>query len=264
MDGLMEDFRHIGLAANYELLKHLRRKRLIIALILAILLPLIFYVVPVALDSEFPDEYEDYAKNNLGFVGLLIIICAALFVGDSVAGEFQDKTGFSVFPTPQRRSSIFIGKYLGCLGATALMISIYYLITYIQIMVIYGLAAITYEFYLSFLVALLAVTAVVGFTFFLSSVFKAGVYATLLSFFSMFLIFPILSMVLQIAEVEPWFLVTYPMDLITNVWGAAPIEIPGFVTMTVPDYFQGVMVLAGWAILTLVLGLLKATRRVMQ
>ena len=109
--------------------------------------------------------------------------------------------------------------------------------------------------------AILYVMAVVGLTFFFSALLKKSMLATMVSFFSLFLVLPIVTVVLQIASIEPWFLLNYAGDLIINVYGAAPLEISGFFTITVPDYATGVAVLTSYSVITLIAGLLLAVRR---
>lgn len=44
------------------------------------------------------------------------------FAGDAIAGEFGRRTGYILFPTPVRRTTMVIGKYLACFVAVALML----------------------------------------------------------------------------------------------------------------------------------------------
>ena len=125
------DLYNTWLSIKFELRKHLRRKRLLIVAALAILVPLIFYVYS-------PDTASEFAAGSLGFLGVLIIISGAMFAGDAIAGEFDKKTGLLSLPTPQKRLSIFAGKYIAALIATFIVVSIYYVITTLQIAHVYG------------------------------------------------------------------------------------------------------------------------------
>ena len=121
MASLKNDFYDIYLSWEFELRKHLKRKRVPIMAALAIIVPLLFYISPA-------DVSRDFASNSLMFVTFLIILSAAMFMGDSISGEFERKTGLLLFPTPQKRTAIFAGKYLAALTATLMAVSIYYLI----------------------------------------------------------------------------------------------------------------------------------------
>ena len=49
---------------------------------------------------------------------MLIIVSVALVTGDAVSSEFEKKTDLLLFPIPQRRTSIFAGKYVAALIAS--------------------------------------------------------------------------------------------------------------------------------------------------
>jgi len=78
------DFYNLNLNIKFELIKHLKRKRLLMVTLLAVLLPLIFYVIPPLFSIEFAESAAAFANSTLSFVTLLIVISAAIFAGDSV------------------------------------------------------------------------------------------------------------------------------------------------------------------------------------
>ena len=108
----VDDFKNMYLTIKFEMLKHIKRKRILVTLILAILIPLIFFTVPPILGHDYANTANGFAASNLGFVNLLIILSGAIFTGDSISGEFENKTGLLLFcreTNPIRRSStIFI------------------------------------------------------------------------------------------------------------------------------------------------------------
>jgi len=216
---VVDDFKNMYLTIKFELLKHIKRKRILITLILAILIPLIFYIIPPLLGHDYASTPNGFVASNLGFVNLLIILSGAIFAGDVISGEFENKTGLLLFPTPRRKSSIFIGKYIGSLIATWLIVSLYYLITSMEMVSIYGASGISVEIAQSFLLALLYCTSVVSIVFFFSSIMKRTITSTLIGFFLLLMILPIITAVFTVAEVDPWFIVTHNEGLITDVLG---------------------------------------------
>ncbi len=52
-DEIIDDMFNAYLTVKFELIKHLRRKRLLITLILATLIPLLFYIITKALSKIF-------------------------------------------------------------------------------------------------------------------------------------------------------------------------------------------------------------------
>jgi ABC-2 type transport system permease protein len=264
--------RHTFLSTTLEIRKHLRRRRIIITATLAILLPIIFYIVPIAFGSDFAETGNAFASTNLGFINLLIIISAAIFTGDTISGEFENRTGLLLFPTPQRRNTIFVGKFISALLATWIAISLYFFVTSLEIISIYDAAELSIELAQSYLLALIYGASVVGLIFFFSSTLRRTITSTLLGFFLLMMILPIISSVLSIAEVDPWFLVTHSAGLITDVFnlpsagGFGPGQGPGgsgaFVTF-VPEFYLGITVMATYAIIPFLVGLVIANGKQM-
>ena len=121
--GIVEDFSHIYTSIKFEMQKHLKRKRLVIGLLLATAIPVLFYIIPKIWDVPFIGTAKLFLSTNLSFINILIIISSALFAGDAVSGEFERKTALLTFPTPQRRISIFVGKYCAALIAISVLVS---------------------------------------------------------------------------------------------------------------------------------------------
>jgi ABC-2 type transport system permease protein len=229
MLSLNRDLYDIWISFRFELIKHFRRKRLLIVGTLAILIPLLFLIKSPNLSSEF-------ASNSLTFVAFLIIISGAMFAGDAISSEFEKKTGLLVFPTPQRRVSIFAGKYLAALAATLLVVSIYYLVVTLEVIGLFGAGEVSMGLLKSYFLAALYASSAVGIIYFFSSVFKKTTMSTLIGFFFLFMILPILSMIFILLKVEPWFIVTYSAGLITNVLGVASIGASNGGGMGIEDF----------------------------
>jgi len=265
----LDDLKNMYLTIKFEMLKHIKRKRILITLILAILLPLIFFIVPPILGNDYADTANSFAASNLGFVNLLIILSGAIFTGDSISGEFENKTGLLLFPTPQRKSSIFTGKYIASLIATWLIVSLYYLITIVEVFSIYGTSGISLEIAQSFLIALLYSTSVVSIVFFFSSIMKKTIISTLIGFFLLLMILPIITAVFIVAEVDPWFILTHNNNLITDVLrtttGSSLGPGQGFnFAIFKPDLWIGIGVMSMYAIVLFLIGIVMADRRKME
>ncbi len=267
----MGDIYHTHLAMKLELRKHLRRRRVLLTAVLAMLMPLIFYVVPPMFDTDFPDSASVFASRHLAFVNLLIIISAAVFAGDAISSEFETKTGLLLFPTPQRRTSLFVGRYLAALIATFAVVAIYYLVTILEIIQIYGTGAISIEFAKSLLLAMIYTTSALSVIYLLSSIMKRTITSTLVGFFVLMLISPMIVGVLQLVDVDPWFMVTHPASLITDVLGVQGFNrmrpgpagnIAGLDTFT-PEFYQGVSVMMAYAIIPFLISIFIADRKEM-
>ncbi len=269
-EDILTDIEGVWLSLKFELRKHVRRKRVLMTGLLAVLLPVLFYVVPAAAGREFASTADAFASSSLGFVSLLIILSGAIFAGDSVSSEHEKKTGLMLYSTPQRRTTVLIGKYSAGLLATWAMISVYYLMTAGEISLVYGAGEISANFVKSFLVALLYAASVVGIIYFLSSAMKKSIVATLLGFFLLMMILPIVSTVLTMVEVDPWFLVTHSAGLMTDVLGVSSAggfgganQLASGISFS-PDFYIGILVMAAYAIVSFLLGTAIAHRRDME
>jgi ABC-2 type transport system permease protein len=266
---IREDLVHTLINVRYELRKHFRRKRIILAIALALIIPMLFYIIPKVRNVDFASTSIAFMSSSLAFVSYLIIISAAMFAGDAVSGEFEKRTALLSLSTPQRRSSIFIGKYVAALLAVYTIIAFYFAICCIEVLGVYGLGAIPEATGKSFLMCLLYASAVVSMTFFYSSILKGVMSSTLLSFFTFLMILPIISTLLQVANVDPWFIVTYSAGLMTDVFvqepafggGGGSDRGPAAFTQSIPNFTVGVEVMAAYAIILFIIAMAIAVRK---
>ncbi len=258
-DNVRNDALDTYLSVKFELLRYLKTRRLLIIAALAIIIPLIFYV-------KVPDTAGVFADNVLTFLNVLIIISAAMFAGDAVCGEFEKKTNLLSFPTPQRRSSIFTGKYIAALLATFLAVLLYYVVMTLQIAQLYGWGAIPTELWKSLLTALFFSAAAVSVVYFFSSILKRSISSTIVGFLFLMIVLRVVEGILTRVNQEPWFIVTYSAGLITSVLGTSSSLFGGgrgesnLPTFT-PHLGVGLAVMIAYAIVFLVSGLLVAARR---
>jgi ABC-2 type transport system permease protein len=268
---IREDLIHTYINVRYELRKHFRRKRIILSIVLALVIPTMFYIIPKARNVDFASTSISFMSNSLAFISYLIIISAAMFAGDAVSGEFEKRTALLSLSTPQRRSSIFIGKYIAALLAVFAIVAFYFVICSIEVLGIYGLGAMPEATGKSFLLCLLYSTSVVSMTFFYSSILKGVMSSTLLSFFTFLMILPIVSALLEVASVDPWFIVTYAAGLTTNVFvqppafggggGGARDRAAASFTSYTPNFTVSVEVMAAYAIIMFILAMVIAVRK---
>jgi ABC-type transport system involved in multi-copper enzyme maturation permease subunit len=267
---LNEDLYNSYLNIKLELMKHIKRKRFLIVILLATLTPAIFYIIPEIQNTDFPNSATEFANTNLGFINWLIVISAAIFAGDAISSEFENKTGLLLFASPQRRTSILVGKYFAALIATCMGVLIYFLITALEIVQIYGLSSISLDFNKSLIIALIYSISVVSVIYFFSCLFKRTITSSLIGFFLFLMILPIISGVLKGVDIEPWFLVTYSGELIQDVLisqnsisygpGRHMNSAGGFE----PDFYLGLIVMVCYSIFFYLAGIMSANRKGME
>ncbi|MCX6000463.1 MAG: hypothetical protein NTU41_13015 [Chloroflexi bacterium] len=101
--------------------------------------------------------------------------------------------------------------------------------------------------------------------FFCSAILRRSITSTILGFVSLLMVLPIFSMIIRVLDREPWFILTYSADVITNVLGIAsslPCHGEGInISSFTPTYGTAIAVMAGYAMVFLVAGMVLAVRR---
>ena len=267
------DMKQTMTVMKYDILKHLRSKRLLGMLAIeAVLLILISALVIGEVAQPFATTMGGYAST----ASILIIIAATLFAGDAIVSEFQGRTGYLLFPNPVKRSSIFLGKFLSAVLAITLVVVIYYAVAIgISAAVSSDLEHLELAF-ASLGLALLYSVAAVGLGMMISSFMKGSTGSLILTFFLLFLILPAIDSIFSLTRTPPTPSLTYASGAIAAVFTVPypaetvewviPMEGLGeFVTYvhTAP-VVTAVVVMLGWAIATMALAYLLFRRREMS
>ena len=212
----MSEFEKLRVVTRYEFLKHIRRRRLYIILGLTLVAELVVLIVLPALMEGYPDNVMVMAAM-LSIGPSFAAFGAVFFAGDAIAGEFESKTGYTLFPNPVRRTMLVTGKYLACCVAVILLIIFGYAIVSISLLAIYGNVPI--ETAKSFGLCLLYAGSVLSVTFFFSSVSKGAMGATVITLVFLMIISGVIDMVLMMAGQPSWFLLSKAGDSIVTVYG---------------------------------------------
>ena len=208
----------VGTVMKYTLLDYLRSRRFFIMLIITVLISILLTVLVgyYRPDSFLASEltfYNGWWGNSVTFV---VILSAIFFGGDAISGEFQNKTGYFGVPNPIRRSSIYVGKWLAAFTASLVMLGIFTVITVGN--GLYYFSGIPYQFAESLIFALIYMVAVLGFTFFFSSLFKSSSMSILITAILFLFVFSLIqTLVSALVQIEPWFILTYGSTIIGNV-----------------------------------------------
>ncbi len=261
----------VGIITKYTFLDYFRSRRFFVLLAITVLIGLLLTVLVIYRPEAFTSSplafYSSWWGNSITFV---IILSGIFFGGDAISGEFQNKTGYFGVPNPIRRSSIYVGKWIGAFAAASLMFGVFTIIT-----VVNGLAhgaGVPYQFGESFLFAWFYLAAVLGATFFFSSIFKSSSISILVTVILFLFVFNLLgTFVLPLVQIEPWFIITYGAGIIGNVLTTTypmheivtPLGPRGGLTLstfnaTIPE---GLAIIAIYFVITTILGLLLFERK---
>jgi ABC-type transport system involved in multi-copper enzyme maturation permease subunit len=209
----------VGIMTKYELLNYFRSRRFFILLAIAgtiagVLTAVAAYYGVETFGSTSLEFYSSWWGLSATFI---IVFCGIFFGGDSISGEFQNKTGYFLVGNPIRRVSIYIGKWLAALIASMIVFGIFTAITIGNGLYYFGLD-IPYQFGESVLFCIVYLIAILGFTFFFSSLFKSSSMSILVTAILLLFGMNIISaLTTTIAHAEPWFLLTYGAQIIGNV-----------------------------------------------
>ncbi len=143
---------------------------------------------------------SDFVSLFLGFANILVIVCATFFAADALVGEFQNRTGYLIFPNPVKREVLFMGKFGASMTAGVIVVFLFYaglaLLSYATV----GGVDDDFSYSLAFALEFLLAATAVGYL--ISSILKGTTGATVLTFLLFIIILPILDGVSSFAGVK--------------------------------------------------------------
>jgi ABC-2 type transport system permease protein len=263
---------------RYTFRDYLRSRRFAILLVItliisAILTGVVGYYRPASfVGSGVLSFYSGWWGMSVTFI---TVLSGIFFGGDAISGEFQNKTGYFTLPNPIRRSSVYVGKWLSAFIASSIVLLVFTAITVANEAYYFGLN-VPWQFVESLLFAWFYLVAVLGFTFFFSSLFKSTSYSILVTAILFLFAFTLIqTLISALAQIEPWFILTYGSGIIGNVLdptypahiatasgfgGRGGAAAPTFTTfnVTIPE---GLAIIAVYFLVTAALGLILFERK---
>ena len=263
----------VGITMKYTFLDYFRSRRFFILLTITLLISglltfIVGYYRPGGFLASDLSFYNGWWGNSVTFV---IVLSGVFFGGDAISGEIQNKTGYFGIPNPIRRSSVYVGKWLSAFIAATVILGVFTAITVGNGMYYFGLN-VPYQFGESVLFAWFYLAAVLGFTFFFSSLFKSSSMSILVTIILFLFVFSLIqTLVANLVKIEPWFMLTYGAQIVGNIL-TVPYPTRSSVTsfgpgsrltlttynVTVPE---GLAIIGLYFIVTAILGLVLFERK---
>jgi ABC-2 type transport system permease protein len=252
---------------------------LLAIVLLTVIISAIFLVVPPAIGSQYSKDPTDFVMNMLRFLGVLSILSATFFGADAIVSEFESKTGYFLFPNPIRKTTIFLGKFIASALVSVGVIALYYLIAVVSVQVIDG--SVPANIGLSFAYALVYLFAILAVAYLFSAMMRSSVYSLILTFFTFFLILPIVDAVGEFAKFKAWFSITFASGIATDILrnpyptdtviattagrgaGSATAGQMISIAQYYPEVTVSLVVMAAYFIVALLLAIVLARRREM-
>jgi ABC-type transport system involved in multi-copper enzyme maturation permease subunit len=263
------DVAQIGIVARYDVLKYLRSRRLLGMVAIVVLVILLITALPPLLGESYPDGADAFMNMYAGYVAILVIVGATLFAGDAIVSEFQNRTGYLLFPKPVKRWALLAGKFLASMAAMFLVLLVYYAIVLaLGLVITGGFSSLGVE---SLLLAMMYSVAALSVGYLISSIMRGTTGAQVLTFAMFLFIFTMVVRLLTVGDVKPWFVLTFAGDVIGYITlepypmevtpaGEGPIAVSSFV----PDVGVSMAVMVAYALASLMLTYFFFKRREMS
>lgn len=269
---LPSDLQQVGVVAKYDVLKYLRSRRLLGILIIEALVLVLITAIVATSDKKY--TVDGAIAEYVNFVSILIVLGATLFGGDAIVSEYQNRTGFLLFPNPVKKISILAGKFASSVAAMSLMLLIYYAVAIVGGLLM-GEGSMSTRVFASLGLALLYGISAVAVAFLISSVMKGSTGSLILTFALFFLIFSIAtSLIGQLGGIKPWFMLDFSGGTLGYIMQAPyptdytqTLDIGQGVSYTVynyfPDIYLSIAVMVAYAVVSMVLAYVFFQRRQM-
>ncbi len=199
-----DDIRQSRIMMKYELRKHLEGKKILLfGLLMAAVLAMIT-VLPYVFGDGLPKDSTNLGQLYMGFVALIALISATLFTSSAIASEFEERTALILFTKPVRKWSIYLGKYVASFLLGMAFMVIYFVVVTIVSIAVTG--SIPPNFAAALGLTILYVLATNSIAIMISSFAKKSSIAAILTFITLLLLISIVTSVLQVNHIDPWFM----------------------------------------------------------
>jgi ABC-2 type transport system permease protein len=140
----------------------------------------------------------------------LVLLAATLFTSGTISSEFEERTALILFTKPLRKWSIFLGKFLASYILGLIFMAVYYLVVAVVSLAVTGTVA--SELAMSMALSIAYLVGVNGLAILISSVSKKSSTAAILTFVTLLLIISIITNVLDMYNVDTWFMLDNAAD----------------------------------------------------
>jgi ABC-2 type transport system permease protein len=225
----VSELKKLQTVINYEFLKHIRRKRLYVILLLVLISEAATLIGFQTMMGGFSDNAALLAVM-LSVGPSMAAFGAIFFSGDAIAGEFESKTGFLLFTNPVKRTTLVLGKYIAGCMAVAILVIFAYAVLCISLFAVYQ--TIPPETAQSFGLCLLYSISILAVTFLFSSLTKSSMSAIVITLVLIMVISGTIESILMLAGKPYWFLISAAGDGIALVYeGNTELILSGLIPM---------------------------------
>jgi ABC-2 type transport system permease protein len=258
------DFAQIATITKYELLNYRRSRRFIVLFAIIVAVGLLLTVAIRSLASQAASALPSVTFYSIFYgsvVSFITILSGIFFGGDSISSEFHNKTGYFLMGNPIRRSSIYLGKLFAAFLASVAMLGVFVAFSLGNGFYYVG-ANVPAQFGESVAFSIVYVAAVLGVAFLVSSLFKSNSFSILVSVILLLFVFLLVQNIYSgLAQKEPWFVLTYGADIITNVFTVPYPQHLQFGPSYVATIPEGLAIMIAYFLASVILGMLIFRRK---
>ncbi len=253
--------------ADMRFYLHTRRFKVILPfyIIVALLFPILYGTNVLSK----PLLVNDYTASAFGELVSFTVLLVALLAGDSISQDFG-RQGFFTLTQPVRRSEIMLARTFAAFVFSTVVMLVWIGIGLATGFTFYG--AVVANWALILVTSVLLVGSVVSFVVLFSSLFKSPSISIVICVLVVWLVMPIITGVLDLVGVEPWFLLTYASDAITNLTAVSYPQhfvstsvTEGGTTITVSAYtpylWEGALIMVAYLVISLALAWVVYSRK---
>ena len=213
---ILGDFPQLVTSFRRQLQFYLRTWRFVGLLLFVGIVSIVVFAVQLYFGASRITEGSDAAQYLSGYlsnIGTTVILVAAFLGGDAIAMDFGGATGYFMLVQPVRRVVLLLGRFAAAVVAAAVIGLTYVVIALLATSYFFGAGSIPWA---GVAVALgllvLFLLGAVAVAFFFSSFFKSPAISIILTVLILWLGFSIVTGVLEVAGIEPWFSLLYAGD----------------------------------------------------
>lgn len=250
--GIKDDLRQSVVVTRNEIRKFMRGRKMLLFSLLIVFILAIMVILPYVLGDGYKDEYT-LALVFVMFVAVIIELAGILFTATSLVSEYEERTALILFTRPVRKRSIFIGKLVASILILVVFSIAYYAFTALFSQLAVG--GVLDNLWKSFGLTFPAIFAVCGMCMLMSSIFKKGSTASIMSMVMMMLLISIIVNVIStFSSLPTWWGFDEAMDSIIYALGDFDM-MEGFEqdVYTGAELWRSVYVMLAWGIVTNVL-----------
>lgn len=256
-----DDFRQMLIIAKNEVRKFVRGKKFLIYVLLTTAVFALITLLPYVLGGDIGDTPGQVIAVYISFASFLAVLAAALFASVVYVSEFEERTALILFTRPVKKTTIFLGKFIGCLALELVVIIGYYAASGAATFAATGGFPSIFGTSLGYMA--LYTFAATGVAAVFSTMMRKSGTSTVMTFLTLLLFMSIITQIISMAtDIDPWFMLDKAGDAILTCIPEYADMFGGLMSsVQVPNVAKTVGTMVGWGVASTALSWFLFTRK---